>query len=506
MRAGVRGKLVVLSLLILVVVSFGFTMLQLHLSRGWVEEDLRERAVFFAREIAATIGDRREFESSELLGRKIQQLLAVRKSVLQLDIMDFLTHDATVLASSHPGSALAFTPGDILRVRDGAVVSRLVTEDDGRYWEVMAPVVIDHTVAGGVAAKFSLKRFDVREERTRWSALVLTAVSVLVMGTLMGIAVHIVVNRPVARFMDAIRRSERGVSAPPVVVNAGDEFGVLARHFNEMMDRIAAFNSELQVRVAEATAELTRRYEEVQRLHEQLFSMQRSLSHAERLALSGRIMVEVAHEVGTPLHSVAGHLELLRQDLPAPVVANGAGRRLQIIESQVARVTQIIARLLDLTRQSQGDMERVDLNRMVQETVELVRPSVAAAGLCLRVEAQRDLARVEGYKNQLQQVVLNLVTNAMDATPAKGTITITTRDEPDDARVELEVIDTGGGIPAEQRDHICEPFFSTKSGRGIGLGLFISAEIVREHKGHIEVTSEPGRGSSFRVVLPAVVA
>ena len=506
MRLGVRGKLVVLSLLILVVVSFGFTVLQLHLSRGWVEEDLRERAVFFAREIAATIGDRREFESSALLGRKIQQLLAVRKSVLQLDIMDFLHADAVVLASSHPGAALAFTPGDFLRVRDGAVVSRLVTEADGRYWEVMAPVVIDQIVAGGVAAKFSLKRFDSREDRTRFSALVLTAVSVLVMGSLMGLAVHMVVNRPVARFIDAIRRAERGVPAPPVIVNASDEFGVLARHFNEMMDRIAAFNSELQVRVADATAELTRRYEEVRRLHEQLFSMQRSLSHAERLALSGRIMAEVAHEVGTPLHSVAGHLELLRQDLPAAVATNGAGRRLQIIESQVARVTEIIARLLDLTRQPQGEIERVDLNRMIQETVELVRPSIAAAGLRLTIVSEPTLARVEGYRNQLQQVILNLVTNAMDATSPGGEIMIATRGQTDDGRVELEVTDTGYGIPADQLKQIFEPFFSTKAGRGIGLGLFISAEVVREHKGHIEVTSEPGSGSTFRVVLPAVGA
>src|SRR5439155_5150 len=250
MRLGVRQKLVLLSLLILVVVSFTFTAVQLDLTRTWREEDLRDRAVIFA----------------------------------------------------------------------GAV-------------------------AGAVAARFSLNRFDAREARSRTIAFWLTAISVLVMGLLMTLAVHGVVNRPIERFA----RAMRGAEAEPVAVTSNDEFGALARRFNDM----------------------------IARARERLFAMQRDLSHAERLALSGRIVAEVAHEIGTPLHSVMGHLELLREELPPLAVSETIERRLRVIESQLGRLREIIDRLLDLTRRSPQPAVPVDVNGLVQETVELVRPAVA---------------------------------------------------------------------------------------------------------------------------------
>src|SRR5687767_7909418 len=161
MRIGVRGKLVLLSLLILVVVSFGLTLLGLHLSRTWVEEDLKERAVVFARELAATIGDHQDLTPGPLLDRKIQQIMAVRRSVLQIDILRFASEDASLLiATSRPQSRLPFTPGDADQVQRGRIVSRLVTTGQERHWEVMAPITLDAAVVGGIAAKFALGRFD----------------------------------------------------------------------------------------------------------------------------------------------------------------------------------------------------------------------------------------------------------------------------------------------------------------------------------------------------------
>jgi signal transduction histidine kinase len=242
----------------------------------------------------------------------------------------------------------------------------------------------------------------------------------------------------------------------------------------------------------------------VQRLNEQLFEMQRTLGHAERLAVSGRIVAELAHEVGTPLHSVSGHLELLRRELPAAAVTDDVHRRLGVIEAQLGRVSGIIAQLLDLTRRAGSPPAPVDMNRLVRDTVELVRPGISAARLLLRVDAAPELPTVKGQAAQLQQVILNLLTNAIDATPPGGRVSVSTR--PDDGRqsVLVEVRDTGEGIAPAHRRQIFEPFFSTKApGRGTGLGLFISSEIVRDHKGSIDVESEPGRGSAFRVTLPA---
>jgi signal transduction histidine kinase len=299
------------------------------------------------------------------------------------------------------------------------------------------------------------------------------------------------------RAIAAVERKEPGA----VSLKSADEFGVLGRHFDAMIMRTQAFNEELRSKITDATEELERRYREVERLHELLFATQRNLSHAERLALSGRIMAEVAHEVGTPLHSVMGHLELLREDLARDGVTDAIERRLTIIGSQLRRVTEIISQLLDLTRRPPEQKARVDLNRLVRETSELVRPVAAAAGLSLNVDADANLPKLVAHGDQLQQVVLNLLTNAMDATPAGGRIAVTTRAT--DGVVMLEVSDTGCGIGEADRKRIFDPFFSTKEpGRGTGLGLFISAEIVRDHRGRIELEGAEGRGSTFRVVLP----
>src|SRR5262250_353235 len=469
MRLGVRQKLVLLSLLILVVVSFTFTAVQLRLSRTWREEDLQERAVIFAREIAATIGDHHELEGGALIDRKIHQIMAVRRSVLQLDIVRLPPNGAAVVATSEPGLRLPFTTADEEVVRTGAVVSRLLKDASGRSWEVMAPIHLDGAVAGAVAARFALARFDEREPRSRSAALWLTAISVVGMGSLMTLAVNGVVNRPIERFV----RAMRGAEAEPVAVSSHDEFGAMARHFNDM----------------------------IARARERLFAMQRDLSHAERLALSGRIVAEVAHEVGTPLHSIMGHLELLREDLPTATVSGTIERRLRVIESQLGRVREIIDRLLDVTRRSPQPPVTVDINALVQETIELVRPALVAAQLELKVQADPAAPRFLGQRSELQQVLLNLLTNALDATPPGGVVQVATRAR--GGEVETEVVDTGCGIPAVALKRIFDPFVSTKEpDRGTGLGLFISAQLVHDHGGRIDVVSEPGHGSVFRVTLP----
>jgi signal transduction histidine kinase len=499
----IREKLVFCSLTILIVVSLVLTLVHFNFARSLVEADLAERAVAFARELAATIGDQRELESSALLERQIHDILVVRQNVAQLDILTFGASRGRVVATSHAGRRLPFTLADAAEVRRGRVVSRLVQEEATRYWEVIAPVTFDGTVAGAVAARFSLDRADAMARANRRTTLGLTAVGVLVMAVLMSGAVHWIVVRPLQRFLSAVRRVERGDDTLSAVdIATGDEFDELARHFNAMMGRLHDFNSELQARVKEATVELEGRYHEVERLNGLLLAIQRRLGHSERLALAGRVMAEVAHEVGTPLHSVAGHVELLRADLPPATLVGSVRRRLDIIESQLARTTEIIARLLDLTRREPDPPAPVDVNRLVGDTVDVVRPSLAQRQLVFELAPSPGLPPVLGHDSQLQQVVLNLLTNAMDATPPGGQVRMATRARA--GQIELEVTDTGRGIPPAEQQHIFEPFFSTKAaGHGTGLGLSVSAQIVREHQGRIDVTSVEGRGTTVRVFLPA---
>jgi two-component system NtrC family sensor kinase len=210
-------------------------------------------------------------------------------------------------------------------------------------------------------------------------------------------AVLLVVERPLQRLMGAIRAVRAGTSAAAAPVTSRDELGQLAEHFNEMMARINRFSGELQTRVDEATAELAQRYAELERLNVQLFHAQRSRSHAERLAVSGRLLAEVAHEIGTPLHSVAGHLEVLRQDLGEVRLDPRVVRRLTIIEGEVTRLTQIIAQLLDLAHRPGRLPATLELNRLVGDTIDLVRPGVTGAGIHLVLDLEQASTSMRGH-------------------------------------------------------------------------------------------------------------
>ena len=492
----VRHKLTLLGALVVLAVSSGFTWLSLTLAQRAIEEDLKTRAIVYAREVAATLGDGHQVQGGEPLARLIARLLEIRRSVLQLDVVSLGPNERGIVASSHPGAPLPFGPSDADEIRNGRVVTRSVAGAE-RHWIIMAPIALDASVVGAVIAKISTQRADELTSRIRFWAVTLAAASVVVISILMSVAIQVVVDRPIGRFTSAISSvADTGVPSR-VELKTTDEFGVLAGHFNEMVTRIGRFNEELRLRIVEATGQLDRR-------NVLLFEMQRRLSHAERLALAGRVMAEVAHEVGTPLHSVSGHLELLRKNLASRGLTDDDARRLGIIEAQLSRVTDIIARLLAMTSRAPGEPGPIDLERLARDVVELVSPGLASAGVTLDMHAEPGSARVRGRPDQLQQVILNLLTNAIDATAGGGRIDVTTRARPDKGEVEIAVSDTGHGIAAADRAQIFEPFFSTKeAGRGTGLGLFITAEIVREHQGRIEVDSDVGHGSTFRVTLPA---
>ena len=506
MRLRVRHKLVLLGTLGIVVVSSAFAWINLALAHRAIEEDLKARAIVYAREVAVTLGDRTKVETGEVLHHLITRLLEIRKSVLQLDVLTFGPGEPMVVATNVPAVRLPFSGQDAHEVRHGRTVLRSVTNRAERYWEVAAPITLEQSVVGAVVVKISAERAEELLSRIEFWALTLSAVSVVVMGLLMSASIRLVVDRPIQRFMRTISiAAEDGV--PRAVSVAGtDEFAVLARHFNAMVARIGRFSEEMRTRVAEATGELDRRYRQVEQLNTLLFEMQRRLGRAERLALSGRVMAEVAHEVGTPLHSVAGHLELLRKDLPPEALTADASRRLTIIEAQVVRVIEIITRLLDVTRRAAGEPGPVDLERLARDTADLVRPTVVSAGVSLTVHVEPGLPPVHGQHDQLQQVMLNLLTNALDATPSGGRIEVTVGRRAA-GEVEIAVHDTGRGISAADQKRIFEPFFSTKeAGHGTGLGLFISSEIVREHRGRIETESEESQGTTFRVSLPVAAS
>jgi two-component system, NtrC family, sensor kinase len=228
--------------------------------------------------------------------------------------------------------------------------------------------------------------------------------------------------------------------------------------------------------------------------------LEEQMSQTEKLTSLGLLAAGVAHEVNTPLAVISNYIQMLAKQLP------GGDPRQAIIEKivkQTFRASEIVNNLLNFSRTGGADVTDVDVNRLVEDTLSLVAHPLKASQIQVVKNLNEKLPAVRGSANKLQQVFLNLFLNARDAMPGGGMLEIRTTAH--NGSVEIEVVDTGGGIPREHIHRIFDPFFTTKgSGRGTGLGLSVSYGIIKDHAGKIDVRSTPGKGTSFHVEFPAV--
>jgi signal transduction histidine kinase len=295
------------------------------------------------------------------------------------------------------------------------------------------------------------------------------------------------VLRPLALLTEGIQRVGRGQATGPLAVERGDELGGVARAFNQMADDLEQARVRL---VAES---------------ERALEFEQELARAERLAVAGRLTSALAHEVGTPLNVVSGRAEFLAKSL---AVDDPRRHDLEIIVAQIDRITRTIASLLDSVRPHRPHLRPTPVREVVDGILPLLRHAARRQQVAIEASLADDLT-VEADAGQLQQVLINLVLNAVDATPTGGTVTVAATPAPRDGRpgVLLTVRDTGSGIPPEVLPRVFEPFFTTKpAGRGTGLGLAICRDIVLAHDGDVVVDSQVGRGTVFSVWLPSPAA
>jgi two-component system NtrC family sensor kinase len=228
--------------------------------------------------------------------------------------------------------------------------------------------------------------------------------------------------------------------------------------------------------------------------------MEEQMSQTEKLTSLGLLAAGVAHEVNTPLAVISNYIQMLAKEMP-----DGDPRHsiIEKIVKQTFRASEIVNNLLNFSRTGAGELADVDLNRLVEETLSLVAHPLKTSQIRVVKQLSDGLPPVRGSANKLQQVFLNLFLNARDAMPTGGMLEVRTAAH--NGSVEIEVVDTGNGIPREHIHKIFDPFFTTKAtGRGTGLGLSVSYGIIKEHAGRIDVRSTPGRGTSFHVEFPAV--
>ncbi|MBI2871811.1 MAG: hypothetical protein HYY00_01305 [Chloroflexi bacterium] len=243
---------------------------------------------------------------------------------------------------------------------------------------------------------------------------------------------------------------------------------------------------------------------ELARLSSQLRARLRDLEQAQgqveqsaKLAAVGQLAAGVAHEANNPLQTIMNLAYLLAQDLDGGPLGQDAWRILQ----EAQRATNTLRGLLDLARQARGSPRQVDVNALLSSVASRVRTFHQDAPLDMVTSLDPDLPLVWADEGELRQVFGNLVSNALDAMPQGGSVTITTRRH--GANVLVSITDTGVGIPPEALERIFEPLYTTKPpGQGTGLGLAVSQDIVQRCGGNIQATSTPGRGSTFSVTLP----
>jgi signal transduction histidine kinase len=336
--------------------------------------------------------------------------------------------------------------------------------------------------------------------RLMWPLMLLAIVTITLMTYFL---FRHIVYKPIDNLLLAMSKAEAGNLAAEVEPTAPDEIGLLTSRFNRMLGRIRQMNEQLNLeqrrledRVHEATAEIADRKEQLEEANLELFEMQRQLTQLERLAASGQLAAQFAHEVGTPLNLISGHVQLLR----ARTRDDRTIKRLDIIAGQIERITHIVHSMLDSTRRPRPQFEPVDINSLLVRIFDATQPTLAARNVELQTEMGDDLLAIEADSDQLQQVFINLINNSLDAMPDGGKLKVSTARDRNSVLIELT--DSGEGIREDQIDLIFDPLFSTKQGRGTGLGLTVVKQIVSEHKGQVEAESEPGLRTTFRIRLP----
>jgi signal transduction histidine kinase len=244
------------------------------------------------------------------------------------------------------------------------------------------------------------------------------------------------------------------------------------------------------------------------------------LNRSERLAAVGQLVASVAHEVGTPLHSIAWHVQALGEE---PGVTPEMKKRITVIDEQLNRVVRIIQDLLSSTRQRKPEPSWMSVEQVIAPATALLEPAFHAKGVALTTEMAIGVPAVWADAEKLHQVLVNLLTNALAATPQQGAVEVhvgARRATPDELEagqrvaqdmshmvVTVAVRDNGVGMPASDVQNAFQPFFTTKEvGKGTGLGLFLSRETVHAHGGALSLVSEQGRGTTVTITLPGKVA
>ncbi|RJP67674.1 MAG: sensor histidine kinase [Candidatus Abyssobacteria bacterium SURF_17] len=294
-----------------------------------------------------------------------------------------------------------------------------------------------------------------------YSILMALATSLIVLGL-----IRRWVTKPVKDLLDGTRRVAEGELGHVIPVGEA-ELGALSRAFNKMQER--------------------------------LLSSQRQLIMIEKLASIGKLSASVAHEINNPLTGILTFAEDLVDTAPAD---DPHLRDYKVIHREAIRCRQIVRQLLDFSRQDKPNLRPVDINDILTHTIGFVSKQAIFRNISVETNLGDSMPPVIADPAQLEQVVLDILVNAAEAMPKGGRVFVTSCANSSTREVEVAINDTGPGITKDNLQRVFEPFFSTKGGKSMGIGLAVSWNIVNQHGGRLEADSKPGEGATFRIVLP----
>jgi signal transduction histidine kinase len=356
------------------------------------------------------------------------------------------------------------------------------------------PMLNEDAKIGGLDISNSTDTIERRTKAIWWTMLSAIAATFLLSIGLIAIIGIRYVGRPLEKLVKKTEQIAEGDFSQPLVLGGHDELGRLAQALNQMGDKL----TEQQNRIQQET--------------EFKIAAMNQLRHHDRLQTVGQLASGIAHELGTPLNVVLGHADLIAsQKISGEEMAESANT----IKAEVTRMSKIVRQLMDFSHSKPAVHQPIELNHLCRGAVELLHAVARKSNVNLLFDSKQSEATVLADEEQLKQVLINLIMNAIQAMPEGGNVTVVLSCKsgalPDGSDIEktlddfycVEIRDQGVGMSAEQMERIFEPFYTTKEiGKGTGLGLSIAYGIIKDHDGWMDAAGEPGKGSSFRVFLP----
>jgi signal transduction histidine kinase len=379
----------------------------------------------------------------------------------------------------------------------GRAITTQLPADDRTDTVVTVALPVPHRERYAVAATVGLESLLQARQQGVGIALGFALPTIALMTILVHLTVRQLLGQPLASILRTMADTAAGNLHARTVIARRDELGTIAQGLNEMLDQLERASHSLHERIEDATRDLALRNAQLAANQHQLLAARESLARAERVAALGQVAANLAHQAGTPLNLVSGYVQMIRDD---PRTDDRTRSRLQTVDTQIQQVTRVLRTMLDHAKPSPG-FETIALTDIIGRVKNIAQPRLSRANIQLQVSVAEGVPPIRADVTPLEMALLNLVTNALDAMPDGGVLSLSVTQTAFGLR--LEVADSGPGFAAEVVDRLFDPWVTTKPpGQGTGLGLAIVRDVVRAHGGTIAASST-STGALFTIDLPA---